>query len=239
MIRLVGYTLTDFLITVAVLGPFFAFFFALVLLRGRQERRRRARFTAFAKEHGLEYSTEDPFGLVDERFRVFRRGEERRCTNVLWGEWKGLRVRYADYEYWLRGRRANTAYRSIVLFDLPIGAPSTSIRRENILTRAADAAGVEDIDFESEEFNREYRVSSDDPRFARALVDARMMRWLLDEAKRSVFELRGSTVLLYYLLFTNPHDLDWFLDRAIGFRDHVPRVVWGEGASSPRGPTRA
>lgn len=98
MIRLVRYTLTDFLITIAVLGPFFAFFFALVLLRGRQERRRRARFTAFAKEHGLEYSTEDPFGLVDERFRVFRRGEERRCTNVLWGEWKGLRVRYADYE---------------------------------------------------------------------------------------------------------------------------------------------
>lgn len=167
MIRLVGYALCDFLITIAVLGPFFAFFIALILLRGRQERRRRARFTAFAKEHGLEYSTEDPFGLVYERFRVFRRGEERRCTNVLWGEWKGLRVRYADYEYWLRGRRANTAYRSIVLFD-PIGAPSTSIRRENILTRAADAAGVEDIDFESEEFNREYRVSSDDPRFARA-----------------------------------------------------------------------
>ena len=137
------------------------------------------------------------------------------------------------------GRRANTAYRSIVLFELPIDAPWTSIRRENILTRAADAAGVKDIDFESEEFNREYRVSSHDPRFARALVDARMMRWLLDEAKHSVFELRGSTVLLYYLLFSDPRDLDWFLDRAIGFRDHVPRVVWGEGASSPRGPTGA
>lgn len=126
-----------------------------------------------------------------------------------------------------------------MLFDLPIGAPSTSIRRENILTRAADAVGVQDIDFESEEFNREYRVSSDDRRFARALVDARMMRWLLDEAKHGGFELRGSTVLVYYLLFTNPHDLGWFLDRAIGFRDHVPRVVWGEGASGPRGPTRA
>jgi len=138
---------------------------------------------------------------------------------------EGLALRYADYEYWLRGRRANTAYRSIVLFDLPIGAPSTSIRRENILTRAADAAGVEDIDFESEEFNREYRVSSDDPSFARAIVDARMMRWLLDEAKHSVFELSGSTVLAYYLLFTDPRDLDWFLERAVGFRDHIPRMV--------------
>jgi len=239
VIPVVGYALSDFLITIAVLGPFLVFFMALVLLRGRQERRRRARATAFAKEHGLEYSNVDPFGLVDERFRVFRRGEERRCTNVLWGEWKGLRIRYADYEYWLRGKRANTAYRSIVLFDLPIGAPSTSIRRENVLTRAANAVGVQDIDFESEEFNREYRVSSDDPRFARALVDARMMRWLLDEAKHSGFELLGSTVLVYYLLFTDPDDLDWFLDRAIGFRDHVPRVVSSEGASSPRGPTSA
>lgn len=231
-----GYTLSDFLITIAVLGPFLAFFIALVLLRGRQERRRRVRFTAFAKEHGLEYSTEDPFGLVDERFRIFRRGEERRCSNVLSGEWKGLSLRYADYEYWLRGRRANTAYRSIVLFDLPIDAPSMSIRRENILTRAADAAGVEDIDFESEEFNREYRISSKDPRFARALVDARMMRWLLEEAKHSVFELRGSTVLMYYHLFTDPRDLDWFLDRAVGFRDHIPRMVLsahGAGTQTP------
>lgn len=174
---------------------------------------------------------EDPFGLVDERFRIFRRGEERRCTNVLSGEWKGLRIRYADYEYWLRGKRAQTSYRSIVLFELPIDAPRTSIRRENVLTRTADAAGVEDIDFESEEFNRTFRVSGDDPEFARALVDARMMAWLLDEAKHSGFELRGSVAILYYVLFTDPNDLDWFLDRAIGFRDHIPRVVWNERAS--------
>ncbi len=232
MIHLVGYALSDFLITIAVLGPFFAFFIALVLLRGRQERRRRARFTAFAKERGLEYRAEDPFDLVDERFRIFRRGEERRCTNVLWGEWKGLSLRYADYEYWLRGRRANTAYRSIVLFDLPIDAPSTSIRRANILTRAADAAGVQDIDFESEEFNREYRVASEDPKFARALVDARMMRWLLDEAKHSVFELRGSRVVLFYLLFSDPGDLGWLLDVAVGFRDRIPRVVRERGGAS-------
>lgn len=225
MIHPVAYSLSDFLITVAVLGPFFAFFIALVLLRGRQERRRHARFTEFAAKHGLDYSPEDPFGLVDARFGIFRRAEEQRCMNVLSGRWKGLQMRYADYEYWVRGKRAQTSYRSILLFELPVDAPQTAIRRENVLTRAADVAGVEDIDFESEEFNRTYRVSSEDPKFARALVDARMMAWLLDEAKHSGFELRGSTVLIYYLLFSDPNDLDWFLDRAIGFRDHIPRVV--------------
>jgi hypothetical protein len=225
------YSLSDLLITLAVLAPFVAFFIALVMLRGRQVRRRHARFTEFASKHGLDYTPEDPFGLVDERFRIFRRGEERRCTNVVSGEWKGLRIRYADYEYWLRGKRAQTSYRSIVLFELPIDAPQTSIRRENVLTRTADAAGVEDIDFESEEFNRTYRVSSEDPEFARALIDARMMAWLLDEAKHSGFELRGSVVVLHYVLFTDPNDLDWFLDRAIGFRDHIPRVVGSERAS--------
>jgi hypothetical protein len=228
---LIAYSLPDFLITVAVLGPFIALFIALVLLRGRQERRRIARFTEFAAKHGLDYSPEDPFGLVDQRFGIFRRAEEQRCANVLSGEWKGLRIRYADYEYWVRGKRAQTSYRSILLFDLPLDAPHTAIRRENVLTRAADAAGVEDIDFESEEFNRTYRVSSEDPEFARALVDARMMAWLLDEAKHSGFELLGSTALVYYFLFSDPNDLEWFLDRAIGFRDHVPRVVWRPSAS--------
>jgi hypothetical protein len=225
VIQPIAYALSDFLVTLAVLGPFFAFFIALVLLRGRQERRRVARFAEFAAEHGLDYSPEDPFGVVDERFRLFRRAEEQRCANVLSGEWKGLHLRYADYEYWVRGRRAQTSYRSILLFDLPIDAPQTTIRRENLLTRAADAAGVEDIDFESEEFNRTYRVSSEVPEYARSLVDARMMAWLLDEAKHSGFELLGSTVLVYYFLFSDPGDLDWFLDRAIGFRDHLPRVV--------------
>jgi hypothetical protein len=183
------------------------------------------RFAEFAAKHGLDYSREDRSGLVDGRFRIFRRAEEQRCANVVSGEWKGLHLRYADYEYWVRGRRAQTSYRSILLFDLPIDAPQTTIRRENVLTRVADAAGVEDIDFESEEFNRTYRVSSEVPGFARALVDARMMAWLLDEAKHSGFELLGSTVLVYYFLFDDPRDLDWFLDRAIGFRDHLPRVV--------------
>jgi hypothetical protein len=61
-----------------------------------------------------------------------------------------------------------------------VDALQTAIRRENVLTRAADVTGVEDIDFESEEVNRTYRVSSEDPKFARALVDARMMAWILD-----------------------------------------------------------
>ncbi len=38
-----------------------------------------------------------------------------------------------------------------------------------------------DIRTESEEFNRRFEVRSSDRRFALAFVDARMMRWLLDQ----------------------------------------------------------
>ena len=89
MIHSVAYSLSDFLITVAVLGPFFAFFIALVLLRGRQERRRVARFTKFAAKHGLDYSPEDRFGLVDQRFKIFRRAEEQRLRERLVGGMEG------------------------------------------------------------------------------------------------------------------------------------------------------
>jgi hypothetical protein len=32
-------------------------------------------------------------------------------------------------------------------------------------------------------------------------------------------------LLVYYLLSTDLRGLDWFLDGAVAFRDHIPRMV--------------
>jgi hypothetical protein len=41
---------------------------------------------------------------------------------------------------------------------------------------------MSEVTLESETFNRSFTVRSADPRFASALLDARMMAWLLDRS---------------------------------------------------------
>lgn len=55
--------------------------------------------------------------------------------------------------------------------------------------------GGRDIDFELESFNRAFQVRSDDPRFAHALVDARMIAWLQDLPSDTGFEILDGTLL--------------------------------------------
>ena len=47
-----------------------------------------------------------------------------------------------------------------------------------------DAVGLGDQDLESERFNRAFDVRASDRRFASALLDARMMEWLLAPGAR-------------------------------------------------------
>lgn len=54
---------------------------------------------------------------------------------------------------------------------------------------ALRASGLRDIEFESEEFNRAFTVKCDDRRFANALIDGRMMAWLLEDRSRWGFEM--------------------------------------------------
>ena len=59
---------------------------------------------------------------------------------------------------------------------LPI---SLTIDREGFFTRLADAIGLDDIEFELQEFNDAFNVKAKDRKFANDLIDQRMMRFLL------------------------------------------------------------
>jgi hypothetical protein len=206
----------------------------------RAKARRDALFT-FAATNGLEYSRDDPYGLVDLPFHLFSLGDGRGCENVLSGSWKGLSVREADYWYYDQstdadGKTSRSYHRfSIVLAGLDLSIPQVSIQREGLMSRLAEHVGFRDIQFESEEFNRRFQVKSQDREFAYKLLDARMMRWLLDDAQDTRFELLGNQVLVS----TDPVDpggLSWLFDRALAFREHVPRLVWNEyGTGRPAG----
>jgi len=203
---------------------------AAVLARYLHERRRET-LSGLAFSLGLEYSAEDPFECLSYPFALLSKGDGRGVENVMWGLWGTLPVRAFDYWYYVEhpdgnGNRSRSYYRfSCAVTELNVSATHLTIDRENALTALADHVGLRDVEFESEEFNREFNVKCGDRKFANDMVDARMMRWLLDAGADLRFEVAGRW-LLAFSEKRRPEELVPLFASLGGFRDHVPRVVY-------------
>lgn len=174
----------------------------------RQAKERAAALAAVAGRLGWGFHGDIKDRGFDDRhahFECFRRGHSRFAHNRLSGRIQALDTELAaeagDYHYQITSgsgkNRSTRTYRfSFLLVALPFGAglPSLRVRPENLFDKFAGAIGFEDIDFESAEFSRRHHVSASDRRFAYALLDPRMIEFLLDEHP-PVFEL-GAGVLL-------------------------------------------
>lgn len=196
----------------------------------QQKLQRRKDFALLGARLGLTYSQDDPFGTVNLPFALFRKGDGRGVENVLDGELRGRRVRLFDYWYYdestdSKGRRSRTYHRfSCALGAVAAGCPHLSVTREGVFSRLADHLGLRDLELESEEFNRRFEVRADDRRFAYALLDARMMQWLLDQDGADRFEVLGGQVLVGTRKLPVAAVPNLTLALA-GFCDHVPAVV--------------
>jgi hypothetical protein len=209
---------------------FVAVAIAIAVLGYRAKRKRQQAMAAIARNQGLDFSVDDPFGTLAEPFTLLRRGDGRGVENVSWGVWHGVEVRAFDYWYYEETRDSNgRTSRSYSRFDCVLASvdarcPRLTIAQENILTRLADALTFRDLEFESEEFNRRFNVTGDDPRFATALCDARMMQWLLDHGDGYAFELVGDR-LLCWTRRVPPAGIVHLLGTARAFREQMPDVV--------------
>lgn len=204
----------------------------------RKQQRREA-LASFAAMNGLKYSMVDPFGILSYNFHLLRMGDGRGCENVLSGTWENIPVLEADYWYYTESTdsRGNTtrSYKkfSALIAELELDLPHASAHRETLFSRLADHLGFHDIDFESEDFNREFQVQAENREFAFQLIDARMMQWMLSSGDGFGFEVMGSNVLVYGGRMSPP-ELPALFGKAVGFRDHVPRLVWNEYGTNRR-----
>ena len=193
-------------------------------------RRRREEFFRFAAANGLEYSAKDPFNTDELPFALFRKGDGRDVENMMWGTAAGMKVRLFDFSYYetstdAQGHSSRSTYRfSCAMADIDADCPHLVLGREGVLSRLADAIGFRDIEFESEEFNRSWQVTSEDRRFASAFIDPRMMEWLMVEGGSGAYEVIGPLLLCSTdrLKPAEYADLMALLSR---FRAHVPAVV--------------
>ena len=171
--------------------------------------RRPQQVTAVAAQLGWHFDPSDDATHSDRyaHFSPFSKGDDRRAYNLLRGayqiagrSWPALA---GDYRYDTSrtdddGHRHTTTHRlSFLIVETPhLGAPDLIIRREGIFDRFASFLGFDDIDFESNEFSERFLVKSSDKRFAYALIDPRMMEFLLETDPPAVEFRRGQCCFL-------------------------------------------
>lgn len=188
----------------------------------RVEPRQRA-MAAEARRLGLRFTAQDRTGLRSLPFDLLRRpGAVRDVTNVVSGTWRGVSV--AAFEF----RWANDDEERLftcAMLPVPIEWPELVVEEETGLSRAVQNVGLaRDIGFESDAFNRAFRVRSPDRRFATTVIDARMMEWLLDRTPRYGFEIDGGSMLASTAQ-VHPWEIEGVLATALEFRDRIPGVT--------------
>jgi len=197
---------------------------------------RRSAVEREARRLGLSFSRRDPFRVLDADFHPFLRFGKlpgtQRVENVVWGVRDGREVRAFDYR-----RPAEDEIRySCAMVRIPDGWPSLLVRRHGPLDVARNAAGLQRIEFELDEFNRRFEVRSDDRRLASAVIDQRMIGWLLESDPALGFQLQEGW-LLAWMQQLPPDELERTLTTVEGFHERIPRAVWSlYGDGSPARP---
>jgi hypothetical protein len=150
------------------------------------DQKRRERLMQFALKRGWQYTGEVP-ALCDRwPGTPFGKGDRPRARNVLSGTESGRPFTAFDYTYEThstdsKGNRTTTTHRWMVTVVPMQGyLGRVEVVPEGVMDRMAGAVGlVQDIDLESEAFNRRFRVSATSPKLASDVLTPRTMEYLL------------------------------------------------------------
>lgn len=206
----------------------------------RLEQARRARYLAVAQEHGWSYTPRDD--ALAHRFdgEPFGRGSRRRASHVLRGSHEGREVVAFHYSYVTRSsdgqqQTSQTHRFTVCALGLPAALPRLELTGENVLTRLAGALGLDDLELESEDFNRRYRVSADDRRLAYDVLHPRTIESLLALPTLNL-RLSGADALLWERGSASPEELPDRLAVLSQFVGQIPAYVWADRAVEGEGP---
>ena len=201
-----------------------------------QRRRHRALLARWACLEGWTYTARDDSWVDTWRGYPFGRGILSRAQSVMTGTFGPHRTLAFEYSYRDSGAKRYPFLRryAVHALALPARLPWTHLSAERTRDRAAALVGGQDIELESDEFNRAYRVRSDDRRFASDLLNPRTMELLLRCGGPDVRIGAGYIVLVNHGP-VDPTSVYGALTVLAAMLENLPDFVWSDrGARAPR-----
>ncbi|WP_020390169.1 hypothetical protein [Kribbella catacumbae] len=201
------------------------------LYRKRRADDRGQAVSTIASKSGWRYYDAEP--ALGDRWPgdPFGRGDHRDVANVIRGSWGARKFIAFDYSYETRqglfpqARGAGWVNRfGVVVMQLPGSLPYLQVQHENLLgEKVADLlTGEQDIAFESEEFNRLFRITADDTWYARAVIHPRMMNLLMDRGELG-WRLSGGDLIGWHRGHHTEEELRRRLDFLATLIEEIPR----------------
>jgi hypothetical protein len=188
---------------------------------------------------GWTYAASEPDLTVRWQLTPFGQGESRQARNVMGGDWQGRPFSAFDYSYVTEstdshGKTTRTTHRfGVVRVGLPAYLPNLQVTDEGILHRFAAAVGLgQDIELESEDFNRAFRVSSQDPKFASDVLTPRTMEMLL-AGPHLAWRIEGTDILSWDSGQLSSVQVLERLDHLSKVIAGVPSFVWHDHGYDP------
>lgn len=206
----------------------------LVLTIWSQAARRRM-LSTWAARNGWTYADSDDSLVTLSQRDPFGEGHHRGTAEVLRGRFDGREVVSFVYR-WRTGSGKEEQHHSahVVAVALPTCLPIVEVVPEGLGARLAAAFGGQDLRFESEEFNRAFRIQAYDERTAYAIVHPRLMERLLEPDGRLVAWRTDGTWILSWR--TGATDLDSLASRLSvmgAVVSAIPRHVWQDHGYDP------
>lgn len=157
----------------------------------------------------------------------FGRGEQPDVDNLLVGNRNGLDCYLFDYSYKTtstnsEGRTETTTHSAgIVAVRVPIALPGLSLSAENVFHRIGHTFGLQELNFELEEFNRRYFVQSGDKKAAYDLLHPQAIEYLMRLPVRH-WQFGGVYILIAQAGSYRPEELIGILQEIEGFVKLIP-----------------
>jgi hypothetical protein len=222
---------------VLLFAAFLAIAVVVVVLSYLAAKKRREELASYAAARGWRFEVEQP--LLVDRFTgpPFGLGFGRRAYNVLFGSHDGRDLVSFDYEYKTQssdGKQTTTHVHVFSVLGLSMGVlmPPLSVDPENFLDRFVGRLTGNDIDLESDEFNRAFTVSCTDRKFASDVLHPQMMELLLQHRQLG-WRFEQDSMLVIARGRRTAAQIEATIQVMDAITDLVPEFVWlrlkGEG----------
>ncbi|MEZ0326256.1 MAG: hypothetical protein ACAH95_10145 [Fimbriimonas sp.] len=225
-----------------------------VAVSAAQKRAAEARMAALAQiaaQEGLDYH---PHGLAEQArgfweglftsfsdtnvgrfltrfdgFTPFGQGHSWSLSNLLVGREDNADWYVFDYLYKTThstGKSTTTVPHptGVIAVRLPLSLPRLTMSPENVFSKIGNFLGMDELDFELEEFNKRYFVRCNDRKIAYDLLHPRMIDFLMQCPPRS-WQIAGQYVVLTRNNYYDPEEIVELIEEVRKFISLIPKYV--------------